>query len=249
MARAQDGCAAQNAIAYARRKLATIASTAWYLQKMTRRSALGKVPASPNLNAGIEFAMMTASLLARRIRQFGVVLAAALLLGGAYVGSLRLTGNFNPVVAGELYRSGQLSSSEIASFAKEYGIKTIINLRGDNSGQTWYDAEVAEARELGVAHLDFRMSARRELSATQAADLVALMKQAEKPLLIHCQAGADRSGLAAALYLAVVKKESPAQAAGQLSFRYGHFSLPFVPEYAMDRSFEALRPSLAALAR
>ncbi len=192
--------------------------------------------------------MMTASLLARRIRQFGVVLAAALLLGGAYVGSLRLTGNFNPVVAGELYRSGQLSSSEIASYAKEYGIKTIINLRGDNLGKPWYDAEVAEARELGVTHLDFRMSARRELSPSRAADLVALMKKAEKPLLIHCQAGADRSGLAAALYLAAVKKENASEAAGQLSFRYGHFSLPFIPEYAMDRSFDALRPRLDTLA-
>jgi len=97
---------------------------------------------------------------------------------------------------GEVYRSAQLSPVEISTFAKAYGIKTIINLRGANPGKAWYDGEVAEARELGVAHLDFRMSARRELTATQAAELVALMKQAEKPLLIHCQAGADRSGLA-----------------------------------------------------
>jgi protein tyrosine/serine phosphatase len=193
--------------------------------------------------------MTIASQVAHRLRQLGVVIFVALLLGGAYVGSLRLTGNFNPVVDGEVYRSAQLSPVEISTFAKAYGIKTIINLRGANPGKAWYDGEVAEARELGVAHLDFRMSARRELTATQAAELVALMKQAEKPLLIHCQAGADRSGLAAALYLAVVKKESPAEAAGQLSFRYGHFSLPFVPEYAMDRSFETLRPSLAALAQ
>ena len=181
--------------------------------------------------------MTTASQVARRLRQLGVVIFVALLVGGGYVGSLRLTGNFNPVVDGEVYRSAQLSPAEIATFAKAYGIKTIINLRGANPGKAWYDGEVNEARELGVAHLDFRMSARRELTATQAADLLALMKQAEKPLLIHCEAGADRSGLATALYLAVVKKESLAEAAGQLSFRYGHFSLPFVPEYAMDRSF------------
>ena len=193
--------------------------------------------------------MTIASQVAHRLRQLGVVIFVALLLGGAYVGSLRLTGNFNPVVDGEVYRSAQLSPVEISTFAKAYGIKTIINLRGANPGKAWYDGEVAEARELGVAHLDFRMSARRELSASQAAALIAMMRQAQKPLLIHCNAGADRSGLAAALYLAVVKKESPAEAAGQLSFRYGHFSLPFVPEYAIDRSFETLRPSLAALAQ
>jgi hypothetical protein len=33
-------------------------------------------------------------------------------------------------------------------------------------------------------------------------------------------------------------------AKGQLSIGFGHFSLPFIPEYAMDRTFEALEPSL-----
>ncbi|MFD2031462.1 tyrosine-protein phosphatase [Ancylobacter dichloromethanicus] len=52
------------------------------------------------------------------------------------------------------------------------------------------------------------------------------MKDAKKPILIHCQAGADRSGLASALYLAAIKKNSAeAEAEAQLSIRYGHFFL------------------------
>ena len=88
------------------------------------------------------------------------------------------------------------------------------------------------------------MSARHELSRPRAAALIALMERVEKPILIHCKDGADRTGLASALYLAVVKQEDPKVAEAQLSIRYGHISLPFIPEYAMERTFEHLTPLL-----
>jgi protein tyrosine/serine phosphatase len=185
----------------------------------------------------------------RFIRRAGIGLAGILALGGAYLGALQLTGNFNTVVSGELYRSGQLGSAQIEDYAKRFGIKTIINLRGDNTGSAWYDAEVAVARRLNVSHVNFGISARRELTSVQAAALIDLMKTAQKPILIHCQAGADRSGLASALYLAAIKRSDEATAEGQLSIRFGHFSLPFIPEYAMDRTFEALEPALGFRSR
>ena len=79
----------------------------------------------------------------------------------------------------------------------------------------------------------------------KAKQLVALLAKAEKPILIHCKSGADRSGLAAALYLAAVKKESQEEAGRQISFWYGHLSLPLLPDYAMDDSFAKLAPRLA----
>lgn len=178
---------------------------------------------------------------ARRVSAALIIFLAA---GGLYLGWLQVSGNFNTVVQGELYRSGQLSATQLADYASQHGIKTIINLRGDNTGGSWYDAEIAEAKRLGIRHLDFGMSARRELTKDQAFALIALMRDAQKPLLIHCKAGADRSGLASALYMAAIKKAGEAQSEAQLSIRYGHFSLPFIPEYAMDRTFEALEPAL-----
>jgi len=177
------------------------------------------------------------------------IIAGSLVLGigvslGGYLGGLQLTGNFNEVVAGELYRSGQPSALQIARYQKDYGIKTIVNLRGENTGSPWYDAEVAQARLLGIAHVDFPMSAKRELTQAQAADLVAILAQANKPILVHCQAGSDRSGLASALYVAAVDKLGEAAAERQISIRYGHISLPLSSAYAMDRTFEALEPWL-----
>jgi protein tyrosine/serine phosphatase len=84
------------------------------------------------------------------------------------------------------------------------------------------------------------------LTAEQSTNLIGIMKEAAKPILIHCQGGADRSGLASALYLAAVKKAGRATAERQISIRYGHFSLPFIAEYAMDRTLEAFEGSLGS---
>ena len=56
--------------------------------------------------------------------------------------------------------------------------------------------------------------------------------------------GYDRTGLASALYVASIAKGGEEAAEGQLSLRFGHVSLPFVPEYAMDQTWESLEPWL-----
>lgn len=187
---------------------------------------------------------MTKSFRVWRQFRIGIVLLVVPASAAAYLGSLQLTGNFNAVVPGEIYRSAQLTADQMSGYIGAYKIKTIFNLRGENIGEPWYDAEVNESDRLNVRHVDFRMSARQELSRAQATALLQLMEEAEKPLLIHCKDGADRTGLAAALYLVAVKKEDPKVAEAQLSLRYGHISLPFIPEYAMERTFEHLTPLL-----
>lgn len=169
---------------------------------------------------------------------------AGVLLAGSYLGGLQLTGNFHTVIANELYRSAQPSPTQIAAYAATYGIRSIVNLRGANPGKDWYEAERAMADRLGIQHLDFAMSAKRPLDDGRAAQLIALLRSAPKPVLIHCQAGADRTGLASALYLAAVAGEGEEAAEGQLSVVYGHVGLPMLGPYAMDQTFERMEPVL-----
>lgn len=175
---------------------------------------------------------------------FGLLLLVSLGYG-VYAGFLQLDGNFHPVIAGELYRSAQPTKERLFTYERLYGIRTVLNLRGENDGSPWYDDEVEASRELGIKHIDFRMSARRKLNEDQAAQLVALMRDAPKPLLIHCSSGADRSGLASALFMAAVAGKSEYTAESQLSFRYGHVGIPFLSSsFAMDDAFEDLEPWL-----
>jgi protein tyrosine/serine phosphatase len=178
------------------------------------------------------------------LKGIGAAFAVVLLGLGAVIARAEMTGNFHVLVPGRAYRSAQLNPAQIADYQRRYAIRTIINLRGDNTGSPWYDAEVAEARKLGVAHLDFRMSSRRHLDLARAAQLRDLMARAQAPILIHCADGTDRTGLASAIYVAAIARQGEAAAERQMTLGYGHIPLAINPAFAMDRSWETLEPWL-----
>jgi protein tyrosine/serine phosphatase len=103
---------------------------------------------------------------------------------------------------------------------------------------------LAASQSLGIMHMDFRMKASREMTDAQAKELIELMRHAPKPLLVHCNAGADRSGLASALYVAAIAKGEEAAAERQLSLRYGHVPLWFRESAAMRHTLTRLEPTL-----
>lgn len=182
----------------------------------------------------------------KRIFRRGFVFASALAVGiaagcGAYAGYLQVSGNFHTVIEGQLYRSAQPSAGDLASYVREHGIRTVINLRGSHPELDWYADEVAMSKGLGLTHIDFGMTSSKMLSADRAAELVAIMRAAPRPILIHCQAGADRSGLASALYMEKVAGQDEDRAERQLSFFYGHVGIPILSRaYAMDESWEVI---------
>ncbi|CAN7635824.1 dual specificity protein phosphatase family protein [Rhizobium sp. LjRoot98] len=166
---------------------------------------------------------------------------ASVFILGSYLLAIQLTGNFHEVVPGELYRSNQPTAGQIANYKRRYGINTILNLRGSSEDASWYREEVAAATSLGVKHIDFRMLAERQLTLDETHHLIALLRDAPKPLLIHCKSGSDRTGLAAAIYLQQIAKVNEETAEQQLSLRFGHFAIPYLsPAYAMDENWENL---------
>jgi protein tyrosine/serine phosphatase len=175
------------------------------------------------------------------LRNGAAAIGIAALGLGAYLGFLQLSGNFHTVIAGELYRSAQPSPRQIASYAKQYGIRTIVNLRGAADDSQWYDDEVATSDRLGIKHIDFAMLASRQLTAAQADELVAILKNAPKPILIHCRSGADRTGLVSVIYSQQIAGIPEHKAEQQLSIYFGHVGLPVISAaYAMDQTWEML---------
>jgi protein tyrosine/serine phosphatase len=177
----------------------------------------------------------------RARRAVRVILWAALGLPaglGLYLAGLQLTGNVHTVEPGALYRSAQLGESALTDVIDDYHIKSVINLRGADPQASWYRSEIAVSRARGVVHYDLPMSANSLVDPSTMARISALLRSAPKPVLIHCQSGADRSGLVAAIYEYAIAARSPAEAAAQLSLRYGHVPYLWSRTGAMDKSFE-----------
>jgi len=140
-------------------------------------------------------------------------------------------------VSGQVYRSAQLNGSALRSEINAYHIKTIINLRGYNPNDLWYRDEIAICRDMAVKHVDIGLSAIRLPKPEKLDKLLATFDHAEYPILLHCKAGSDRSGLAATLYCAIYRHEPVTQAkADELTWRYGHFSR--FSAKAMDQFFD-----------
>lgn len=131
--------------------------------------------------------------------------------------------NFHSVKDEVLYRSAQPSGADLRMIVEKYGVKSIINLRGANPGQQWYDNELAVSQELGLKRVDISMSVKRLPHRDDLILLLDAYEELPRPILIHCKAGADRTGEAAAIFAMDHLKWSRRKAAGQLHPYFGHF--------------------------
>jgi undecaprenyl-diphosphatase len=170
-----------------------------------------------------------------------IFLTAVLFLPASYFIYMAEQGNFHAITTGEAYRSAQLDQDELQHYIRKYNIKSIINLRGKRAGHTWYQEELMVCRQINCRHYDLSIAPDKSPSWEQVKKLLHLFETAPRPILLHCKAGADRTGLAAALWKAAVDKEPKASAQKQLSLRFGHF--PIGPTSALDDFFKKWHPS------
>ncbi|RYD71062.1 MAG: hypothetical protein EOP84_25560 [Verrucomicrobiaceae bacterium] len=69
----------------------------------------------------------------------------------------------------------------------------------------------------------------------------AILKDAPKPVLIHCRGDSDRSGLASAIFMHSVRGGEIETAEGQIPLNFGHFSIPYLSQaYPTDELWEKL---------
>ena len=127
--------------------------------------------------------------------------------------------NFARIAPG-VYRANHPDHRRFKAYAAD-GIKTILNLRGA-AKQPHYLFEVESCTGLGLTLVDIKLSARNAPPTKELQELLMAFETAEKPFLIHCKSGADRTSLAAALYLMVVERQPLDIARKQLSFRFLH---------------------------
>ena len=121
--------------------------------------------------------------------------------------------NFACVDPGVLYRSGQPGASDLRLLVRQHGIRTSVNLRSprrlEDDAHAREEMEFARKHKINLIYLPYWQPDVTE----QAQEFLRIMAEPSNfPLLVHCAAGEERSGVMVAVYRMAVNGWSAAQA-------------------------------------
>jgi protein tyrosine phosphatase (PTP) superfamily phosphohydrolase (DUF442 family) len=132
-------------------------------------------------------------------------------------------GNFAEVQPNRVYRCAQVDAKTLKRFIREYGIKTVLNLRGEHPDTSWYRDEREATLSSGANLIDIALSSSEWLSRKQAMALVETLDTCQYPILIHCWRGAERTGLVSACCQLLNRDATFADAESEFSWRHMYF--------------------------
>ena len=151
----------------------------------------------------------------------------------------RLWTNFAEIAPG-VFRSNHPHPARLEAYAAR-GIRAVLNLRGTGQRAPYlFEAEACAA--LGLQLISVDLQARKAAPPDQLLALFDAFDRIDRPFVMHCKSGADRAGLASALYL-LDTGASVAEARRMLSLRYLHlrFTRTGVQDHMLDIYEDRLR--------
>lgn len=120
--------------------------------------------------------------------------------------------------------------------AEQLGVRTIVNLRWGHS-----DWDRISGTDLGYVHIPMQPTRIKNKDVVEFLRIVT--DRHRTPVLVHCHAGADRTGLMTAVYRVIVQGWSKREAIEELERGGYHFHSEFanIPRYIEQMNVEALR--------
>ena len=143
--------------------------------------------------------------------------------------------NFHKV-SDEIYRSAQPDEDEMSSMSTFECIKSVLNLRENHSDRD-------EIGNLKLELYEIPLAAGR-ITETDLVRILRTVRQAPKPILIHCLHGSDRTGAAVAACRIVFENWSADQAVAELMDpQYGHHETIYknIPELLRKADWNRIR--------
>jgi len=177
-----------------------------------------------------------------------LALLVAVLTSAAQSGEAqeKLLPNFHQVNE-HLYRGAQPLPGGIKRLAA-LGIKTIVNLRGEDEKMR---AEEEEARAAGLQYVSVPMSGLKRPTDEQDEEVLAIINKSENwPVFVHCQHGADRTGTIIAVYrishdgwsAKEAKKEAKQYGLSWMQLRMKNYIEDYARKYNLDSQRTSLKP-------
>ena len=125
----------------------------------------------------------------------------------------RLPKNFSAVRPGTLYRSGQMRPEHFQQVIQDHGIETVVCLNPDPEG-----FEPALAAALGAEYVAYDMPGSGRGEPAFFHELLGRLAASDGPVLVHCAAGAYRTGATVALYRMVFEGWSLEDAVPEMKY-------------------------------
>lgn len=126
-------------------------------------------------------------------------------------------------IAPGVYRGAQPTMGQLKKLRDKLGIKTIINLKNDNRKSAYFLFEEERCKELGLKLVNVGISSRSLPSTQQLIEYKKVLEEEmEKPVLIHCKAGADRTSNFCTLYQYFIEKRKMKDTNQLRFFPYGY---------------------------
>jgi len=152
--------------------------------------------------------------------------------------------NVHTVIPGRVYRTAQPTPERLQKLIAEKQIRTVINLRGICSDTAWYLGECQTTHAANINQEDITFSAKRYPAPAEIQRLIDVFDHTAYPVVLHCQRGADRTGLASVVARLLMTSDSLSAARRQLWPRYGHFAVGRTA--VLDAFFDLYEAWLAA---
>ena len=138
---------------------------------------------------------------------------------------------------GNVRNTCQSDGDDLSHCVKKCRTKSALNLRGEHPTSSWHRVDMTVATNRNVIHYNLSLGSGRSLTLEQMDELGSLRRQVPKPISIHCDGGAERSGLISALYCFAFTGDPAEKADRQLTIWYGHVPLIRPKVVARENSF------------
>lgn len=131
---------------------------------------------------------------------------------------------FAAVVPGQVYRCGSVSPAQLERLQQEYGIRSVLSLLNPAADES--RLERAAARRLGIRWINVPLPGDGSSTAADRGRIRAvLLDPSLRPILVHCAAGVNRTGLAIGMYRLHVQGWTLGQVLREMR-RFGFEDLP-----------------------
>lgn len=171
-----------------------------------------------------------------RFTRNAILIVGAVALGvWLWVGNLApnlFPKNFGEITPGEVYRSGRLTPEAMRDVVETHGVRTVVDLGAWEFGSPGDRRERQTVRALGASYERLPLFGDGRGDPNQYVRALEIMSDPDaQPVLVHCAAGSERTGVAVGLYRMIEQGWTMEQAMGEArEFRHDPADNPHVRE-------------------